>query len=197
MSAYLHIIWRWLIAGPLEGLSHITKYLHGRQQVTSVEVPPLGEVQQVFSYLGHPILCQRPLALGKVPLNLQKQEKTILGASVSVHAKLHIWSKCSAENQKERLHSLRPFMWHLYLSHAKIYSASQMYWNEPIWIKELTGAEDTHLGRNCTVKWQFISLHRDYVHKYTFTGVALYVLSQLFWIILFLTVMEGYQNYLF
>lgn len=80
---YLHIIWRWLVAGPLEGLCHVAKDLHRRQQVTSIEVPPLSEVQQVFCDLGHPIPRQHPLALSKVPLNLQKQEKTELGASVS------------------------------------------------------------------------------------------------------------------
>lgn len=82
-STYLHVIgWR-LIAGSLEGLCHIAKDLYWRQEVTSVEVPPLGEIQQVFCDLGHPIPRQHPLALGKVPLNLQKQERTELGASVS------------------------------------------------------------------------------------------------------------------
>lgn len=66
-----------------------------------------------------------------------------------------------------------------------MYSASQMFWNTAMWIKELTGAEDSHLGRNCTVKWHFTSLHRVYAHKYIFAGVVLYVLSQLFWIIIF------------
>lgn len=89
LCTYLHIIWRWLIAGPLEGFRHIAKYLHRRQQVTGVEVPPLGEIQQVFCHLGHPIPCQHPLALGKVPLNLHKQEKTELGASVSSAGSLH------------------------------------------------------------------------------------------------------------
>lgn len=83
VSSYLHIIWRRLIAGPLEGFCHIAKDLHWRQEVTSVEVPPLGEIQQVFCDLGHPIPCQHSLALSKVPLNLQKQERTELGASMS------------------------------------------------------------------------------------------------------------------
>lgn len=59
------------------------KDLHGRQQVTSVEVLPLREVQQVICDLGHPIPRQHPLALCKVPLDLQKQEKTELGVLVS------------------------------------------------------------------------------------------------------------------
>lgn len=84
LSTYLHIIWRQLIAGSLEGLGNITKDLHRRQQVTSIEVPPLGEVKQIFRHLGHPIPCQHPLALCKVTLNLQKQEKTELGALVSL-----------------------------------------------------------------------------------------------------------------
>lgn len=82
LSTYLHIIWRGLIACSLEGLRHIAKDLHRRQQVTSVKVPPLGEVKQVFRDLGHPIPCQHPLTLSKVPLNLQKEEKTELGASL-------------------------------------------------------------------------------------------------------------------
>lgn len=71
-----------------------------------------------------------------------------------------------------------------------------VFLNQPIRSKELTGA-DTCLCKNCTVKWHFTSLHRVYVHKYRFTGAGLYVLSQLFWLILFLTVMEGYHHYLF
>ncbi|TNN62961.1 hypothetical protein EYF80_026841 [Liparis tanakae] len=49
----------------LWGLRHIAKDLHGGQQVASVEVPPLSEVQQVFGDLGHPIPSQHPLALCK------------------------------------------------------------------------------------------------------------------------------------
>lgn len=42
----------------------------------------------------------------------------------------------------------------------------------------------------------FHIIAQGYVHKDMFTGATLYALSQLFWIILFLTVMEGYLNYL-
>lgn len=202
LSTYLHIIWRRLIAGPLEGLRHIAKDLHRRQQVTSIEVPPLCEVQQVLRDLGHPIPRQHPLALSKVPLNLQKQEKTELGASVSSaglrdNTLRYTFGVNGVKKIRMKDYSLRPFLWHLYLSQAEMYSASRLFWNEPIWIKELTGAEDTHLGRNCRAKWHFTSLYRVYVHKYTFKGAALYVLPQHFWIILFLTVIEGYKNYLF
>lgn len=58
-------------------------------------------------------------------------------------------------NQEERLYSLRSFIQHLYLRHAEMYCALQIFWNESIWIKMLTGAENTHLGRNCTVKKAF------------------------------------------
>lgn len=99
LSTYLHIIWRWLIAGSLEGFRHIAKDLHRGQQVTSIEVLPLGKVPQIFCDQGHPVPRQHPLALGKVPLNLQKQEKTKLGASVSSRYTLSytFWSKWSAK----------------------------------------------------------------------------------------------------
>lgn len=86
-DTYLHIIWGWLIAGSFEGPRHIAQDLHRWQQVTGIKVSPLGEVKQVFRDLGHPITRQHPLAFSKVPLDLQKQERKELGASLRyVHA---------------------------------------------------------------------------------------------------------------
>lgn len=158
LPTYLHIIWRGLIARSLEGLRHIAKDLHRRQQVTSVEVPPLGEVKQIFRDLGHPIPCQHPLTLSKVPLNLQKQENTELGASLwhmqskATHFGVNGVQKSGRETQLSEA---------LNVTLISKYSASWLFWKKPIRIKELTGAEDTYLGRNCTVKWHSASLHRD------------------------------------
>lgn len=129
VSTYLHIIWRWFITCSLEGLRHIAEDLHRRQQVTGVEVPPLGEVKQVFRDLGHPIPGKHSLALCKVPLNLQIQEKTELGASVSsgYTTSYTFWIKWSAKNEEERRDPLRPFMWQLYLSRAKMCPASRTF----------------------------------------------------------------------
>lgn len=82
-STYLNIIWGRLVACPLEGLCHIAKDLHWWEKVTSVKVPALGEIQEVLGNLGHPITRQHPLALCKMTLNLQEQQKKELGASVS------------------------------------------------------------------------------------------------------------------
>lgn len=155
---YLYVIWRGLVTGSLEGLGHIAKDLHRGQQVTSIKVPPLGEVEQVFCHLGHPIPRQHPLALCKVPLNLQKQEKTELGASMCLRC-VHTKVKWSAKNQEERLKLceviyvtlIRKSGWNVFCL---------MFWDQAMWIKELTGAEDTHLGINCTAMWHFTSLHR-------------------------------------
>lgn len=73
VHTHLHVVRGWLVAGPLESLRHVAKDLHRRQQVASIEVPPLGEVKKVFGDLGHPVPREHPLALGKVPLNLQKK----------------------------------------------------------------------------------------------------------------------------
>lgn len=77
---HLHVVRGRLVAGSLKSLRHVSKDLHRRQQVARIKVPPLGEVKKVFGDLGHPIPREHPLALSKVPLNLQKQERTGLGA---------------------------------------------------------------------------------------------------------------------
>lgn len=73
VHTHLDVVRGRLVAGPLESLRHVAKDLHRRQQVASIEVPPLGEVEKVFGDLGHPVPREHPLALGKVPLNLQKK----------------------------------------------------------------------------------------------------------------------------
>lgn len=77
---HLHVVRGRFVAGSLKSLRHIAKDLHRRQQVACIKVPPLGEVKKVFGDLGHPIPREHPLALSKVPLNLQKQQRTELGA---------------------------------------------------------------------------------------------------------------------
>lgn len=168
MSTYLNVIRWWLVARSFKGLCHIAKNLHWWKQVSRVEVLPLCEIKQVFGDLRHAIPRQHPLALRKVALNLQEQEKTELGASVSSNISFFFFLHSmqsqtfrvngAQRNQEERLYSLRSFIRHLYLRQAEMYCALQIFWNESIWIKMLTGAENTHLGRNCAVKRHFTLL---------------------------------------
>lgn len=102
MHTHLYVVRGWLVAGPLESLRHVAKDLHRRQQVAGIEVPPLGEVKKVFGDLGHPVPREHPLALSKVPLNLQKRGRTELWGRIVTQQKAKLSDQMKRAEARKR-----------------------------------------------------------------------------------------------
>lgn len=201
---HLYIVRRRLVAGPLEGLRDIAKDFHWRQEVTGVEVSPLGEVEQAFGDLGHPIPCQHPLTFSKVPLNLQKQgEIKNLGHWCPLRNWPYTQLNTEAHNGINGVQKWRRK--HLLSEAIYVTLMSKPGSNVFCLVDVLKWANMNKRGN-----WSRRQAFSQKVHsEMTFHIIAhgfmsintrsqvLYVLSQLFGIILFLTAMEGYRNDLF